>query len=87
MQRSAKFEVQFRWAGAGWPETSFVLSLGYMKNTSQKIPQPQNAPASASRRRRLEKVLKKFIAGEVSLMSLASFDDAFARVPHRRVHE
>jgi hypothetical protein len=60
-----------------------------MKNVPSKIPslKDANAPISASRRRRMEKVLKQFLAGEVSLMSLASLDDALLRIPHRRVHE
>jgi len=58
-----------------------------MKNVTQKIPLRNDLPASPSRRRRLEKVLKQFLAGKVSLMSLAAFDDSFWPVTRRRVHE
>jgi hypothetical protein len=58
-----------------------------MKIASQKTPQRKDAPVSASRRRRLEKILKQFLAGKVSLMSLSALDDAFLQNPHHRVHE
>jgi len=48
---------------------------------------PSHSPRPASHRRRLERLLKKVLAGEVSIHTVAQMAEEFTALPHRHIVE